>query len=74
MKTAFRILLLAAVSVALSACAHQWTPEQLVALRAKHSDPCNYQTSGGGKCRNLWTADSGTPMPIELTTALQPER
>lgn len=66
--------ILALLALSLAACAHQWTPEQLAALKVKNSDPCNYKSLGGGKCQNLWTADSGTPMPIDLSKVVNPAR
>ena len=74
MKSTISRVILAVMALSLSACAHQWTPQQLAALKAKHADPCNYQTSGGGKCRNLWTANDGTDMPIDLAKVVNPAR
>lgn len=47
----------------LSACAHDWTPAERAAQKARLSDPCLYKQSFGGKCKTIWTAESGEAPP-----------
>lgn len=64
-----RVLVLV-MTLFLGACAHQWTPEEEAALRAKHADACRRSTSQGGPCKNIWLSSDDAPLPLELQRAL----
>lgn len=66
MKT---IILFAAVAL-LSACAHQWTPDERAELARRKAERCNGAVTQP-QCATLWRADSGQPMPLPVERALQ---
>lgn len=59
------------LTVLLSGCAHQWTPTEVAALRAKQAAACGRSTAQGGLCKTIWSAAGGAPMPIELQRAIR---